>query len=59
MKSKALEEESAVEKPLQQMERERIVATLAKQRDRKGAAAAALGISRSTLWCKFYEHRLR
>lgn len=52
-------EEPTVEKSLQQMERERIVAALAKHRGRKAAAAAALGISRSTLWRKLYEHHLR
>jgi two-component system response regulator AtoC len=39
-------------------ERERILAALAKHRGRKAAAAAELGISRSTLWRKLYTHRL-
>jgi two-component system response regulator AtoC len=52
-------EEPAVEKSLQQLERERIVAALTKHHGRKAAAAAELGISRSTLWRKLYEHRLR
>jgi two-component system response regulator AtoC len=43
---------------LREAERERIVAALAKHRGRKAAAAAALGISRSTLWRKLYAHRL-
>lgn len=44
---------------LQQMERKQIVAALAKHRGRKAAAAAELGISRSTLWRKLYEHHLQ
>jgi transcriptional regulator of acetoin/glycerol metabolism len=44
---------------LRQLERERIVAALAKHCGRKAAAAAELGISRSTLWRKCYEHHLR
>jgi two-component system response regulator AtoC len=52
-------EEPTVEKSLQQMDRERIVAALAKHRGRKAAAAAELGVSRSTLWRKLYEHHLR
>jgi two-component system response regulator AtoC len=40
-------------------ERERILVALSKHRGRKGAAAADLGISRSTLWRKLYIHRLR
>ena len=40
-------------------ERERIVAALAKHRGRRAAAAAELGISRSTLWRRLYAHRLQ
>jgi transcriptional regulator with PAS, ATPase and Fis domain len=40
-------------------ERERILSALARHRGRKGAAAAELGMSRSTLWRKLYAHRLR
>lgn len=47
------------EPSLQQMERKQIVAALAKHRGRKAAAAAELGISRSTLWRKLYEHHLQ
>jgi transcriptional regulator with PAS, ATPase and Fis domain len=39
-------------------ERARIVAALARQRGRKGAAAAELGMSRQTLWRKLYVHGL-
>lgn len=52
-------EEPAAGQSLQQMERERIVAALAKHGGRKAEAAKALGISRSTLWRKLYEHRLQ
>ena len=44
---------------LTDIERQRLLAALAKHRGRKGAAAAQLGISRSTLWRKLYAHRLR
>jgi transcriptional regulator with PAS, ATPase and Fis domain len=40
-------------------ERERLRAILNKYRGRKGAAAAELGISRSTLWRKLYQYNLR
>jgi len=40
-------------------ERQRLLAALAKHNGRKGAAAAELGISRSTLWRRLYAHRLR
>lgn len=49
----------AAEPSLQQLERDRLVAALATHNGRKAAAAAALGMSRSTLWRKLYEHRLR
>lgn len=52
-------EEQATEKSLQQIERERIVAALTKHRGRKAQTATELGISRSTLWRKLYEHRLQ
>lgn len=48
-----------VEPSLRQIEREQIVAVLAKHHGRKAVAAAELGISRSTLWRKLYEHHLR
>jgi two-component system, NtrC family, response regulator AtoC len=51
-------ESPPAEPSLRQIERERIVAALAKHHGRKAAAAAELGISRSTLWRKLYEHRL-
>ena len=47
------------EPSLRQIEREQIVAALAKHHGRKAVAAAELGISRSTLWRKLYEHHLR
>jgi transcriptional regulator with PAS, ATPase and Fis domain len=53
------DEEPRGDQSLHQMERERIVAALAKHHGRKAAAAAELGISRSTLWRKLYEHHLR
>src|SRR5262249_38729463 len=40
-------------------ERQRIIAALAKHGGRKGAAAAELGISRSTLWRRLDVHQLR
>jgi len=49
----------STETTLQQLERERIVLALTKHQGRKAAAAKELGISRSTLWRKLYEHRLR
>jgi two-component system, NtrC family, response regulator AtoC len=39
-------------------ERGRILAALARHRGRKGLAARDLGMSRSTLWRKLYQHRL-
>ena len=39
--------------------RQRILTALAKHNGRKGAAAAELGISRSTLWRRLYAHHLR
>ena len=44
---------------LAEMERGRILAALARHQGRKAAAAADLGISRTTLWRKLYAHRLR
>ena len=44
---------------LAEMERGRILAALARHHGRKAAAAADLGISRTTLWRKLYAHRLR
>ena len=44
---------------LAELERERIMAALTKHHGRRGAAAAELGISRSTLWRRLYAHRLR
>lgn len=52
-------EQPGTEPSLRQLERERILTALTKHRGRKAAAAAALGISRSTLWRKLYEHHLR
>lgn len=52
-------EQPGIEPSLRQLERERILTALTKHRGRKAAAAAALGISRSTLWRKLYEHHLR
>jgi len=43
---------------LQQLERERVVTALRTHQGRRAAAAAALGMSRSTLWRKLREHRL-
>ena len=51
-------ESPPAEPSLRHIERERIVAALAQHHGRKAAAAAELGISRSTLWRKLYEHRL-
>jgi transcriptional regulator of acetoin/glycerol metabolism len=44
---------------LSEIERQRLLAALSKHRGRKNAAAAELGISRSTLWRKLYAHHLR
>jgi transcriptional regulator of acetoin/glycerol metabolism len=44
---------------LDDAERERIVAALARHNGRKGLAARELGMSRSTLWRKLYAHRLQ
>src|SRR5436305_1612456 len=44
---------------LADIERGRILAALARHHGRKAAAAAELGISRTTLWRKLYAHRLR
>jgi two-component system response regulator AtoC len=44
---------------LSDIERQRLLAALAKHRGRKSAAAKELGISRSTLWRKLYAHHLR
>jgi transcriptional regulator with PAS, ATPase and Fis domain len=52
-------EHRGAEPSLRQLERERILTALTKHRGRKAAAAAELGISRSTLWRKLYEHHLR
>ena len=52
-------ERPSAEPVLRQLERERIIAALAKHRGHKAAAAKELGVSRSTLWRKLYEHRLR
>jgi transcriptional regulator with PAS, ATPase and Fis domain len=52
-------EQLSNDRSLQQMERARIVATLSKHHGHKAAAAAELGISRSTLWRKLYEHHLQ
>jgi transcriptional regulator of acetoin/glycerol metabolism len=49
---------SPLEVPLQQLERERILAALAKHDGRRGAAAAELGMSRTTLWHKLRKFRL-
>lgn len=47
------------EQPLQLMERERILAALAKHNGRKTEAAEELGMSRSTLWRKLREQHLQ
>jgi transcriptional regulator with PAS, ATPase and Fis domain len=39
-------------------ERERMLAALTRHNGRRGAAAAELGISRSTLWRRLYAHRI-
>jgi transcriptional regulator with PAS, ATPase and Fis domain len=39
-------------------ERERMLAALTRHNGRRGAAAAELGISRSTLWRRLYSHRI-
>ena len=44
---------------LADIERGRILAALARHHGRKAAAAAELGMSRTTLWRKLYAHRLR
>ncbi|TMA57216.1 MAG: AAA family ATPase [Deltaproteobacteria bacterium] len=44
---------------LADIERGRILAALARHYGRKAAAAAELGMSRTTLWRKLYAHRLR
>ena len=44
---------------LGEAERERILTALTRHNGRRAAAAADLGISRSTLWRKLYAHRLR
>lgn len=47
------------EPSLQQLERAQIAAALTKHHGRKAAAANELGVSRSTLWRKLYEHHFR
>jgi two-component system response regulator AtoC len=49
----------ASEDPVVEGERERILTVLAKHRGRKSAAAAELGVSRSTLWRKLYALRVQ
>jgi transcriptional regulator with PAS, ATPase and Fis domain len=44
---------------LVEVERQRILSALARHGGRRAAAAADLGISRSTLWRKLYAHRLQ
>ena len=43
---------------LEHIERGRLVEAMTTHRGRKGAAASALGMSRSTLWRKLRHHRL-
>jgi transcriptional regulator with PAS, ATPase and Fis domain len=52
------DDEPLVEPVLQQRERERILSALAKHQGRRAAAAAALGMSRTTLWHKLKRHSL-
>jgi transcriptional regulator with PAS, ATPase and Fis domain len=52
------DDEVLLEAPLQQLERERILAALAEHDGRRAAAAAALGMSRTTLWHKLRKYRL-
>jgi DNA-binding NtrC family response regulator len=47
------------EKPLQQLERNQILAALAKHNGKKAQAAEELGMSRSTLWRKLRELQLQ
>ena len=53
-----MDDEPRMTTPLRQLERERIVAALAKHSGRRGLAAAELGISRSTLWSKLQKFQL-
>lgn len=52
-------DEVIVEKPLQQLERNQILAALAKHNGKKAQAAEELGMSRSTLWRKLRELQLQ
>jgi DNA-binding NtrC family response regulator len=49
----------AAKPQLADLQRERLLAALAKHKGRRAAAAAELGISRSTLWRRLYAQRLR
>jgi len=51
-------DEPFVEVSLPQLERQRLLAALAKHRGRRGEAAAELGISRTTLWHKLKKYQL-
>jgi transcriptional regulator with PAS, ATPase and Fis domain len=52
------EDEPLLDSPLRQLDRGRVVAALAKHNGRRAAAAAELGISRTTLWHKLKRYRL-
>lgn len=52
-------DEVVTEKPLQQLERNQLLAALAKHNGKKTQAAQELGMSRSTLWRKLRELRLQ
>jgi two-component system response regulator AtoC len=52
-------DEVITEKPLQQLERNQILAALAKHNGKKAQAAEELGMSRSTLWRKLRELQLQ
>ncbi|HWP65137.1 MAG TPA: sigma 54-interacting transcriptional regulator [Candidatus Limnocylindria bacterium] len=52
------DDEVPFEVPLQQLERERILAALAKHNGRRAPVAAELGMSRTTLWHKLRKYQL-
>jgi len=52
------DDDCAPASPIEQSERDRILAAMAKHGGRRSAVAAELGISRTTLWHKLHKHHL-